>query len=140
MPDPGTVPRKRGRMVTLAYLRSVCEVAEKGVKTIATVAFTSAMPIFQKLEPQIAFANNYARIGLDEIEEKLPILHLPADEHLGFLISVILCILIHGFFYSQSFQESSSQQDDTPASTAWPTQHMKIKEILSPFCSLSWLF
>ncbi|XP_006003767.1 perilipin-2 isoform X2 [Latimeria chalumnae] len=62
------------------YLRSVCEVAEKGVKTITAVAFTSAMPIFQKLEPQIVFANNYACIGLDKIEEKLPILHQPRDE------------------------------------------------------------
>lgn len=34
------------------YLKSVCEIAEKGVKTITSVAMTSAMPIIQKLEPQ----------------------------------------------------------------------------------------
>lgn len=34
------------------YLKTVCEMAEKGVKTITAVALTSAMPIIQKLEPQ----------------------------------------------------------------------------------------
>lgn len=34
------------------YLKSVCEIAEKGVKTITSVAMTGAMPIIQKLEPQ----------------------------------------------------------------------------------------
>ncbi|XP_029462833.1 perilipin-2-like [Rhinatrema bivittatum] len=62
------------------YLKSVCEVAEKGVKTITAVALSSAKPIIQKLEPQIALANNCACISLDKIEEKLPILHQPTDK------------------------------------------------------------
>ncbi|XP_037230430.1 perilipin-2 isoform X3 [Falco biarmicus] len=62
------------------YLKSVCEIAEKGVKTITSVAVTSAMPIIQKLEPQIVVANNYACIGLDKIEERLPILNQPTDK------------------------------------------------------------
>ncbi|XP_064360708.1 perilipin-2-like isoform X6 [Dromaius novaehollandiae] len=62
------------------HLKLVCEIVEKGVKTITSVAVTSAMPIIQKLEPQIAVANNYARIGLDKIEEKLPILYQPTNE------------------------------------------------------------
>ncbi|KAF4804830.1 Perilipin-2 [Turdus rufiventris] len=62
------------------YLKSVCEIAEKGVKTITSVALTSAMPIIQKLEPQIVVANNYACIGLDKIEERLPILNQPTDK------------------------------------------------------------
>ncbi|XP_075451157.1 perilipin-2-like [Ascaphus truei] len=61
------------------YLKSVCDVAEKSVMTITSVAITSAMPIIQKLEPQIAIANNYACMGLDKIEEKLPILYQPSD-------------------------------------------------------------
>ncbi|NXW89741.1 PLIN2 protein, partial [Alopecoenas beccarii] len=76
-------------MVSTAYtttkdnypcLKSVCEIAEKGVKTITSVAMTGAMPIIQKLEPQIAVANNYACIGLDKIEERLPILNQPTDK------------------------------------------------------------
>jgi hypothetical protein len=37
------------------YLKSVCEMAEKGVKTMTSVAVTSALPIIQKLEPQSEF-------------------------------------------------------------------------------------
>ncbi|XP_036593800.1 perilipin-2 isoform X1 [Trichosurus vulpecula] len=62
------------------YLKSVCEIAEKGMKTITSVAVTSALPIIQKLEPQIAVANNYACLGLDRIEERLPILNQPTDK------------------------------------------------------------
>ncbi|XP_029463064.1 perilipin-2-like [Rhinatrema bivittatum] len=62
------------------YLKYICEVAEKGVNNIAAVALTSAKPIIQKLEPQIALVNNYACISLDTIEEKLPILLQPTDK------------------------------------------------------------
>ncbi|XP_004782342.1 perilipin-2 isoform X3 [Mustela putorius furo] len=61
-------------------LKSVCEMAEKGVKTITSVAVTSALPFIQKLEPQIAVANTYACKGLDRIEEKLPILNQPTNQ------------------------------------------------------------
>ncbi|XP_029464832.1 perilipin-2-like isoform X2 [Rhinatrema bivittatum] len=62
------------------YLKSVCEVAEEGVKTIAAVTLASTKPIIQKLEPQIALANNCACVGLDKIEEKLPVLHQSTDK------------------------------------------------------------
>lgn len=62
------------------YLRSVCEMAEKGVRTMTSVAVTSALPIIQKLEPQIAVANTYACKGLDRIEERLPVLNQPTAE------------------------------------------------------------
>nr|XP_033775629.1 perilipin-2-like isoform X2 [Geotrypetes seraphini] len=62
------------------YLKSACEVAEKGVKTITAAALISAKPVIRKLEPKIALANNYACVGLDRIEAKLPILHQPADK------------------------------------------------------------
>ncbi|XP_041116584.1 perilipin-2-like isoform X2 [Polyodon spathula] len=62
------------------YIKSVCEVAENSVKTITSVALTSAMPIIQKLEPQIAIANSFACRSLDKIEEKWPILHQPSDK------------------------------------------------------------
>ncbi|KAI1888280.1 hypothetical protein AGOR_G00183400 [Albula goreensis] len=62
------------------YIKSVCEVAEMGVNTISSVALTSAMPIFDKLEPQIAMANDLACKGLDKIEKTLPILHQPSEQ------------------------------------------------------------
>ncbi|XP_069780171.1 perilipin-2-like [Narcine bancroftii] len=62
------------------YLRSLCEATEKGVVAITAVAVTSAMPILQKLEPQITFANDYACKGLDRMEEKLPFLLLPTNQ------------------------------------------------------------
>ncbi|XP_063814815.1 perilipin-2-like [Pseudophryne corroboree] len=62
------------------YLKSVCNVAERSVENITSVAVTSARPILQRLEPQIALANNIACIGLDKIEVKLPILYQPTDK------------------------------------------------------------
>ncbi|XP_032874131.1 perilipin-2-like isoform X2 [Amblyraja radiata] len=62
------------------YLRSLCEATEKGVMAIIAVTVTSAMPILQKLEPQIAFANDYACKGLDRIEEKLPFIHQSSNQ------------------------------------------------------------
>ncbi|XP_062985298.1 perilipin-2 isoform X1 [Elgaria multicarinata webbii] len=72
------------------YLKSVCEIAEKGVKTITAVAMTSALPIIQKLEPQIAVANSYACIGLDKVEERLPILYQPTDKVVANAMDVVV--------------------------------------------------
>ncbi|XP_051560729.1 perilipin-2-like [Myxocyprinus asiaticus] len=62
------------------YLKSVCEVAENGVKTITSAAFNSALPFIGKLEPQISLANTLACKGLNKIEKTLPILHKPSDQ------------------------------------------------------------
>ncbi|XP_062849229.1 perilipin-2 [Trichomycterus rosablanca] len=62
------------------YIKSVCEAAEVGVKTITTAAFTSALPIIGKLEPQISRVNDLACKGLDKIENSLPILHQPPEQ------------------------------------------------------------
>uniref|UniRef100_UPI00398F311B perilipin-3-like isoform X1 n=1 Tax=Pristiophorus japonicus TaxID=55135 RepID=UPI00398F311B len=56
------------------YVKTVCDMAEQGVKTISAVAVSGAKPIMDKLEPQISAVNEYACIGLDKLEEKLPIL------------------------------------------------------------------
>lgn len=41
-------------------IKSVCEAAEMGVKTITSAALTSALPVIGKLEPQ---SKHHLRIG-----------------------------------------------------------------------------
>ncbi|KAH0625860.1 hypothetical protein JD844_034196 [Phrynosoma platyrhinos] len=53
---------------THPYLKSVCDVAEIGVKTLTAAAVT------------VATANEYACKGLDKLEEKLPILQQPSEK------------------------------------------------------------
>lgn len=62
------------------YIKSVCEAAEMGVKTITAAAFNSTLPIIGRLEPQISMASDLACKGLDKIEKALPILHQPSGQ------------------------------------------------------------
>ncbi|XP_061490263.1 perilipin-3-like isoform X2 [Rhineura floridana] len=54
-------------------IQAVCDMAEVGVKTIASSAVSGAQPLLNKLEPQIASANTYACQGLDKLQETLPV-------------------------------------------------------------------
>ncbi|KAI4872716.1 hypothetical protein NFI96_014381, partial [Prochilodus magdalenae] len=61
-------------------LGGVMDAAESGVRMLGAAASTGTKPILDRLEPQIAMVNEYAMKGLDKVEEKLPILHQPADK------------------------------------------------------------
>lgn len=61
-------------------IQTVCDGAEKGVKTLTDVAVSRAQPLLNTLEVQFATANRYACQGLNTVEEKLPILQQTADQ------------------------------------------------------------
>ncbi|XP_061438091.1 perilipin-3-like [Rhineura floridana] len=63
-----------------SYLQTVCDGAEKSMKTLTGAAVSRAQPLLTTLEPQLATANKYACRGLDTMEEKLPILQQTADQ------------------------------------------------------------
>ncbi|XP_051234003.1 mannose-6-phosphate receptor binding protein 1 isoform X1 [Dicentrarchus labrax] len=61
-------------------LKGVMDAAESGVRTLGAAATTGSKPLLDIIEPQLATVNEYALKGLDKMEEKLPILHKPADK------------------------------------------------------------
>ncbi|XP_020937666.1 perilipin-3 isoform X1 [Sus scrofa] len=65
------------------HVKTVCDVAEKGVKTLTAAAVSGAQPILSKLEPQLTSASEYAHRGLDKLEENLPILQQPSEKVLA---------------------------------------------------------
>ncbi|XP_044233937.2 perilipin-3 isoform X5 [Ursus arctos] len=65
------------------HVKTVCDAAEKGVKTLTAAAVSGAQPILSKLEPQIASASEYAHRGLDKLEENLPILQQHTEKVLA---------------------------------------------------------
>ncbi|XP_070688761.1 mannose-6-phosphate receptor binding protein 1 [Pempheris klunzingeri] len=65
---------------SVPLLKGVMDAAESGVRTLGAAASTGSKPLLDIIEPQLATANEYALKGLDKMEEKLPILHQPADK------------------------------------------------------------
>ncbi|XP_058047669.1 perilipin-3-like [Ahaetulla prasina] len=63
-----------------SYLQTVCDGAEKGVKTLTGAAVSRAQPLLNSLEPQLATANKYVCRGLDTVEQRVPILQQRADQ------------------------------------------------------------
>nr|XP_042704872.1 perilipin-3-like [Chrysemys picta bellii] len=62
------------------YVRSICDMAEKGVTSITSVAVSSAQPVVTKLEPEVTTAEECASEVPDKVEDNLPILQQTADE------------------------------------------------------------
>uniref|UniRef100_A0A8C6XMA2 PLIN3 protein n=1 Tax=Naja naja TaxID=35670 RepID=A0A8C6XMA2_NAJNA len=82
---------------TSPYLKSVCDVAEKGMKTLTAAALCGAQPLVTRLEPQLATASVYACKGLDKLEEKLPILQQPSDKVVGTSVTRrFFCAVVNG--------------------------------------------
>ncbi|KAK7889687.1 hypothetical protein WMY93_025247 [Mugilogobius chulae] len=65
---------------SVPLLKGVMDAAESGVRTLGAAATTGSKPLLNYIEPQLATVNEYALKGLDKVEEKLPILHKPADK------------------------------------------------------------
>ncbi|XP_077201633.1 perilipin-3-like [Paroedura picta] len=61
-------------------IQAVCDMAETGVKTVATSAVSSAQPLLDKFEPQISAANSYACKGLNKLQETLPALQQSVEK------------------------------------------------------------
>ncbi|XP_044848186.1 perilipin-3-like isoform X2 [Mauremys mutica] len=62
------------------YVRSICDMAEKGVTSITNAAVSSAQPVVTKLEPEVTTADECVSEVPDKVEENLPILQQTADE------------------------------------------------------------
>ncbi|XP_023155613.2 mannose-6-phosphate receptor binding protein 1 [Amphiprion ocellaris] len=65
---------------SVPLLKGVMDAAESGVRTLGAAATTGSKPLLDIIEPKLATVNEYALKGLDKMEEKLPILHQPADK------------------------------------------------------------
>ncbi|XP_026558949.1 perilipin-3-like [Pseudonaja textilis] len=63
-----------------SYLQTVCDGAEKGVKTLTGAAVSRAQPLLNSFEPQLATANKYVCRGLDTVEQRVPILQQRAGQ------------------------------------------------------------
>ncbi|NWQ81987.1 PLIN3 protein, partial [Columbina picui] len=62
------------------YIKSVCDAAEKGVRSVTEAAASCVQPVLTSLEPHVAAASEYASKGLDKLGEKLPLLQKPVEQ------------------------------------------------------------
>uniref|UniRef100_A0A8C4PXL6 Uncharacterized protein n=1 Tax=Eptatretus burgeri TaxID=7764 RepID=A0A8C4PXL6_EPTBU len=70
---------KRGKESRPVFL-SVGNMVEQGVVGVAVIVSSGIQPIARILHPQIKFVDELACRGLDLVEEKVPILHQPANK------------------------------------------------------------
>uniref|UniRef100_A0A8C3JQY2 Perilipin n=1 Tax=Calidris pygmaea TaxID=425635 RepID=A0A8C3JQY2_9CHAR len=62
------------------YIRSVCDAAEKGVKSVTEATASCVQPVLTTLEPHVAAASEYASKGRDKLGEKIPLLQKPVEQ------------------------------------------------------------
>ncbi|XP_062320974.1 perilipin 6 [Osmerus eperlanus] len=62
------------------FIHLVGVVAELGVRNMSQAALQRATPLLESLEPQIEVANEYACVGLDQLEKSFPVLHQSSEE------------------------------------------------------------
>ncbi|XP_066577394.1 perilipin 6 [Amia ocellicauda] len=72
----------KGRLPLLAWVGAVAELSLRSL-TLATAQ--QAAPLLDRLEPQLAVANSYACMGLDQLEKRFPVLQQSAEEVIGHL-------------------------------------------------------
>ncbi|NWT46733.1 PLIN3 protein, partial [Chroicocephalus maculipennis] len=62
------------------YIRSACDAAEKGVKSVTEATASRVQPVLTTLEPHVSAASEYASKGLEKLGEKLPLLQKPVEQ------------------------------------------------------------
>ncbi|KFV58315.1 Perilipin-3, partial [Tyto alba] len=65
------------------YIKSVCDTAEKGVKSVTEATASCVQPVLTTLDPHVAAASQCASKGLDKLGEKLPLLQKPVEQILS---------------------------------------------------------
>ncbi|KAK2520878.1 perilipin-3, partial [Columba guinea] len=61
-------------------IRSVCDAAERGVRSVTAATASCVQPVLTSLEPHVAAASDCASKGLDKLGEKLPLLQKPVEQ------------------------------------------------------------
>nr|XP_021143528.1 perilipin-3 isoform X2 [Columba livia] len=61
-------------------IRSVCDAAERGVRSVTAATASCVQPVLTSLEPRVAAASDCASKGLDKLGEKLPLLQKPVEQ------------------------------------------------------------
>ncbi|NXX45121.1 PLIN3 protein, partial [Tricholaema leucomelas] len=62
------------------YIKSVCDAAEKGVKSVTEATASCVQPVLAMLEPHVAAGSEFASKGLEKLGEKLPLLQKSVEQ------------------------------------------------------------
>ncbi|NXK04289.1 PLIN3 protein, partial [Herpetotheres cachinnans] len=65
------------------YIGSLCDAAEKGVKSVTEATASCVQPVLTALEPHVAAAGEHASKSLDKTGGKLQLLQKPVEQILS---------------------------------------------------------